>query len=289
MTRWVTVLSALAFAVPVTGNGQCRPARDSNEAKLLAFYVAPIAFSPSSAPEYQPSWTLRLGVEGGQVPDADPAIQQTGECLANNSVNTELSQFFARPRITLALPAHFAIEASYVAPIRINDTEPNLGSVALSKTQRISREEMGNSMNVMLRLHGTIGRVRGPIICPENGLQQSSAAEPCYGTRESNDTFKPRMFGVEGVIGTAAYDGRVGFYAGGGVNFLRPRFEAGFTDGAGLTDNTVVQVDLTRPVLIGGLSAQIFNSVDLSAQVYSVPKDVTTFRFGAGYHLSLKQ
>ncbi len=285
----MVVFTVTCWVAASTADGQCRPGKESNEARLPAFYSAPIAFSPASAPEYQPPWAFRIGVEGGLIPDPDPQIQKPGACSLNRAENIELSRFFARPRLALALPGHFAIEAAYVPPIRINESEPNLGSLAISKTLRIRREDMGNPTTAMVRLHGTAGRVSGPISCPKKSLQQTNAAQSCFGTTPSKDTFRPTMFSLEGILSTAAYDGRMGFYGGAGVTFLRPRFQSGFTDGLGSIDNTRVEADLTRGVILGGVSLQASTVLDLSAQVYSVRRDVTTLRFGAGYHMQARQ
>ncbi|MEO5579470.1 MAG: hypothetical protein ABIR58_02350 [Gemmatimonadaceae bacterium] len=190
--------------------------------------------------------------------------------------------------MTLGLPAGFAVELSYLPPIRINDAEPNLVSAAVSWVQRIRMRSTSDGTDVMLRLHGTTGRVRGPITCPSDGLQTIDPLRPCFGTEESLDTFKPVMIGAEGIVSTVAYDGRLAFYLGGGANFLRPRFRVGFTDGLGNVDNTEIEVDLTRATIFGGVSAQMSRALDISAQVYSVPKDATTLRVGAGYRISLR-
>ncbi len=266
---------------------ECRVPKTSNEAKLLAFYSEPIAFSPASAPEHASPWTLRLGGEGGPVPDPDSAIQQSGACFTKKSENTGLSAFFGRPRLTLTLPAGFALEASYLPPVKIRDAEPNLGSVALSWTKRIRMAPTGNSTDIMFRLHGTAGKVRGPITCPSKALQQTDVMRPCFGTKPSLDTFKPNMAGIEGIVSTAAWDGRLAFYAGGGGNFLRPRFQVGFTDGLGSVDTTLIAVDLNRLTMFAGVTAEISNAIDLSAQAYGVREDGVTFRFGGGYRLKV--
>ncbi len=284
-----------AFAVGVAScfvasaaNAQCRPPKDSNEARLLAFYSAPISFSPYGAPEHLAAWTVRIGGEGGPIPEPDPEIQKTGACFTQKSENTGLSSVFGRPRLTVGLPAGFAFELSYLPPIRINDAKPNLVSAAVSRVQRIRMRQTSDGTDVMVRVHGTTGNVKGPITCPESGLQTTDPARPCFGTMQSLDTFTPTTVGVEGVVSTAAFDGRLAFYIGGGANFLRPRFRVGFTDGLGNIDNTEIESDLTRGVAFGGVSAQVSRTLDLSAQIYSVPKDATTLRLGAGYRLSLK-
>jgi hypothetical protein len=107
----------------------------------------------------------------------------------------------------------------------------------------------------------------------------------CYGASPSRDTYKPRMVGLEGIVSTAAMDGRVAFYAGAGGNFLRPRFQVGFDNLQGFRDSTVIAVDLNRVAMFVGVSAQISSLVDLSAQAYGVRRDGVTFRLGGGYRL----
>jgi len=264
---------------------ECRVPKNSNEAKLLAFYSAPISFSPASAPEHAEPWTIRLGAEGGLIPDPDTAIQRSGACFTKKSENTGLSPVFGRPRLTLTLPAGFAIEASYLPPIKIHDAEPNLGSAAISWSRRLRMASTGNSTAIMFRVHGTAGHVRGPITCPERALQLTDVTRPCFGTKPSLDTFKPTMAGIEGILSTAAWSGRLAFYAGGGENFLRPRFQVGFTDGMGNVDSTLIVVDLNRITMFGGVTMEVTNALDLSVQAYDVRQDGITFRIGGGYRI----
>ena len=279
----VVALSTLGQATDVPG--ECRVPKNSNEAKLLAFYSAPVAFSPASAPEHSRPWTLRLGGEVGLVPVPESAIQQSGACFIKKTEHTRLSPFFVRPRVTLALPSGFAIEASYLPPVDFRDAEANLASAALSWAKRLHMAPTGDATDIMLRVHGTAGKVKGSITCPIMTLQQADPMGACYGTSPSLDTFKPRMLGVEGIVSTAAWDGRLAFYAGVGGNFLRPRFKVGFNNAQGFVDSTIISVDLNRIAMFAGVSAQVASMVDLSAQAYGVREDGVTFRFGGGYRL----
>lgn len=199
--------------------------------------------------------------------------------------NTGLSPFFGRPRLTLTLPGDFALEASYLPPIKIHDAEPNLGSAALSWVKRLRMASTGNSTDIMLRVHGTAGQVKGSITCPSKALQVTDPKGACWGTKPSLDTFKPTMAGFEAILSTAAWDGRLAFYAGGGRNYLRPRFRVGFTDALGNVDNTLLTVDLNRVTMFGGVTAEVTSTIDLSAQAYGVRQDGVTFRFGGGYRV----
>ena len=281
--RWSVVLVAGLAAVPSVARAQCHPARNTNEAKLLAFYAAPIVFSSMDAVQQLAPGQVLISAELSPIPRPDPQIQQTSFCYIGKSENTRLAPLFVRPRIEVGLPMGFALEASYVPPVRAWDAKPNLASFALSRTQRLPFGIGALPMALMLRAHGTVGRVTGPITCPRSGLQTSDPDAPCYGTNPSSDAYHPNMFGAEGALGISSDDGRWSAYAGGGVNWLRPHFRVGFVDGSGIPDNTTVDVDLTRGAFFGGVTARPVRSLLLSAQLYDVPADATTWRFGVGY------
>lgn len=281
---WMVPVVSLALVVWTgAAAAQCRPQANTNEAKLLAFYSAPIAFSPAAAPQPLAPGSIRLGFEVAPIPTPDPAIEQTSFCYEGKTEQTRIAPVFGRPRITVGLPMGFALEASYVPPVKVWDAEPNLGSVALSNIQLLPIATGAGRVTLLLRAHGTFGEVKGPITCSESALQTVDPNEPCFGSEPSNDTFHPYMFGAESALGFTTRGGRLSVYAGGGVNWLRPRFRVGFTDGVGITDNTSIAVDLTRGALFGGVSARVAGPIQLSAQLYSVPRDATTWRFGVGY------
>jgi hypothetical protein len=127
--------------------------------------------------------------------------------------------------------------------------------------------------------------VRGPITCAKSALQQSDPFGVCYGTSASRDTFRPNMWGGEAALGAWSPGRRVGLFVGGGLTWLRPRFQVGFTDGNGTVDTTRVEVNLTRGSVFGGATLRATSRLDLSAQVHSVPADVTTWRLAADWRL----
>jgi len=276
------VLGLVMAAAPVAA--QCRPPQNSNEAKLLAFYEAPVAFGVDAAPTTLAPGAVRVSLEVEPMPTPNNAIEQTHFCFESKGENTRLSPIFGRPRVTIGLPAGFIVEASYVPPIQLYDAKPNVASFAVSRAQRLP-SAWGGALTLLVRAHGTVGQVQGPITCPTKGLQTADENAPCFGTSPSNDTFHPYMIGGEGTLALTTRDRRWAFWAGGGVNWLRPRFQVGFTDAVGFTDSTRVEINLTRAVVYGGVTAHVTRAFDLSAQVYSQPADVTTVRFAAGYIL----
>ena len=272
---------ALGAGRPAQADAQCRPPASSHEARLLAFYAAPLAFSPATAPAPVRAWSVRVGVEGAPVPVPDAALQQTGFCYQRTTQSTRLAPFFGRPRVTVGLPAGLTVEGSYLPPITVAGATPALVSVALAHTQQLPGS--GGRGLLTLRLHGTTGTVRGAITCARDRLQLTDAGAPCYGTGPSRDTFHPDMYGGEALAEFPLARDRVRLYGGVGLSQLRPGFQVGFTDAGGVHDATEIRANLTRGTVLGGITARLTSVADLTAQLYAVPADVMTWRIGAGY------
>ncbi len=262
----------------IAAQGVCKPDQDSNEAKLLAFFSAPIAFSPGGNVTPLGAGKFRLGFELTYVPEPDEDISSSEECFGNKSEETHLSPVFPRPRLAIGLGSGWVLEGSYLPPVTVADATPNLGQIAISRLTPIGGAE------VLFRVHATFGQVEGSITCPEDALQTSNILQPCYGTVPSEDTYKPNMFGGEAAITFSQSTTWTG-YAGAGYTAERPRFQVGFQDGrpGRPFDDTEIIVDLNRISLFAGAAFQLGSGIGLTAELYSVPEDVTTFRVGASY------
>ncbi len=272
------------FTTPAFAQGVCKPPEESNEAKLLAFFATPIAFSPGGLVQSLAPGQLRFSVDVAYVPSPSREMQQPEACYGiKKTENTDLSPVFPRPRIAIGLPGGFLLEGSYLPPIKVADAEPNMGSVALSYPWRVQGDADRGQVTVLLRGHATIGRVRGPITCPEENLQNNDPSAACYGPLPSIDTYKPNMFGGELGIAKEGADQRWGAYALTGLTLLRPRFQVGFLYGSGVYDDTKIEVDMSRYAVGGGGWYRFGVAAALTAEVYSVPEDATTFRLGGAY------
>lgn len=285
-------LACLFIAVPAWAQ-TCKLPPDSHEARLLAFYEAPLAFSTATGPEQHEPLTVRLGAELSPLPSPDASLQQTGVCYLAKAEHTTLAPVFPRPRVKVWLPLGFAFEASYVPPIPIAQANVDVASFALENTRRIVSVP-GVDLLASLRAQGTTGLIKGPITCPKSALQMTDSSAACFGTKASDDAFNPSMFGLEGSAGASLLSGRVSTYIGGGVSWLQPRFDVRFhSDWYGYYSGGAyaapylphLVVDLIRGTVFGGVVWHVTRAFDLDTQLYSVPKDVTTFRFGAGYRL----
>lgn len=275
------VLSALVAPLAA----QCRPPANSNDAKLLAFYEAPVAFSFDQAPAPVATGSVRIALEVEPMPTPGAGIERAQYCYESAGENTRLTPVFARPRVVVGLPFGIVAEAGYVPPVRLDEATPDIGSLAVSRAFALPSAPGAGAFTIAVRAHGTFGEVKGPITCPSSALQTTDPTQPCYGTSASRDTYHPNMFGAEAALGFAAPGGRWAVYGGAGITRLMPRFQVGFTDLAGITDRTRVEIDLTRATVFGGITAHVSRAFALTAQVYSVPSDVTTARLALGYTL----
>ena len=283
--RAVVLAGVLVPSVSLAQTGvTCRPPDDSNEAKLLAFFATPIAFSPGGITEGLAPWRVRLAFEAAYVPSPSREMQQPEACYTvRKTENTDLSPVFPRPRIAVGLPGGLVFEASYLPPITVADAEPNLGSVALSVPWTLRTREDGATLSLIARAHGTLGRVRGSITCPEKNLQQQNSGGACYGEAASTDTYNPNMWGGELVLARQGAGERWGAYGAGGVTLLRPRFQVGFQYLDAAFDDTKIEVDLTRLAMGAGAWYRVGAAAAITGELYSVPADATTFRLGGAY------
>ena len=274
--KWVALFMV---AVAHVSAAQCKVGSETNEAKLLAYYAVPLAFSPSGLLERQKPGSVRAAFELTIIPQPPDALRHTGVCFLPKEENSQLSSVLPRPRLAVGLPAGFFLEATYLPPVTVSNATPNMVSLALGFVRQLT-----GHVGVALRGHTTFGRVRGPITCPTSALQHNDSTKACYGDEHSTDTYHPNIAGVEGAL-TWSGTSRVAGYAGAGFSSLRPRFQVGFQPSNKPFDSTRVETNLSRITLMLGGRYQISRLIQGTAEVYSVPKDMTTVRVGAAVRL----
>jgi hypothetical protein len=270
-----------ALIIGRNASAQCRPPASSHEARLLAFYEVPAAFSLGAAPRQLRRGAVEVGVEALPVPSPNAALTHPEYCYQYTTNNTKLAPVFGRPRIMVGLPGALMLEASYVPPIAVSDARASVGSVGISRLQTLPF--LGRHLSLLLRGSGTFGRVSGPITCPRGSLQTIDPGAPCYGNLPSRDYFDPNSLGIETALGAGA--GRVVAYVGTGIAWERPHFRAGFIDANGIADRTTVDVALVRNTAFGGASFRVNDGLEVSSQLYAVPGDATTIRIGFSYRV----
>jgi hypothetical protein len=263
-----------------TVSAQCKPPANSNEAKLLAFYSVPLAFSAEGTGRL-PAGAVIITGELTYVPTAPASISQPTLCYPAKGEHSGLASVLPRPRIAVGLGNGFSVEAAYLPPITVSNATANLGAMAVAWSS--PARFIGGVLDLTLRAHATVGYVDGPITCPQSALQQTAPGQPCYANTPSKDRYAPNVTGGEVMVGS--HVSSLGWYAGAGYTSLSPHFRVGDKSLDGFVDNTTVDVTLSRVTAFAGASYAVSRRLEFTAQLYSVPEDVTTGRLGINWRV----
>lgn len=282
-TRSAAVLASalLAISASVAGAQEgCVPPKDSNEEKLFRALAVPLAYGPLMAPESPAAGSVTLALEGTYLPEIDAETRTPTYCRPDKGPeNVNQLSVMPRPRVRVGLPSGFAVEASWIPPVRINGVKSNLFGVSVERSVPIR----GPGIAVRLRLHGTFGVVHSAVTCPEEAL--SDPASVCFGGTESDDSYKPNMFGADVSLGLPLMGEALRIYGGLGPTWMRPRFQVGFTNAQGDVDNTKVETNLTRFAYFGGITWRLGGRFALSGEFYAQAADASTGRVALAYTL----
>lgn len=270
MRRAALVLVAILTGAGSVGAQDCYPAKNSNEAAMFAIFSVPLAFGPAGAAARPAPGKVQLGIEVTGLPDVDSVTATPLTCRPGKEAeNTDLLPVLPRPRLAIGLPGAFALEVSWIPPVKVNGVEANLFGFSLGRSF-----QAGRSVELMLRGHATVGTIRAPITCDEDALE--NPASECYEGQLSDDSYQPNIFGADA---TLAWGGsRLRPYLGVGYNALRPRFQVHFINSAGDLDSNRITVDLSRVVTFAGLTWAPGANSTISGEVYVAPKDALTAR-----------
>lgn len=258
-------LVAAAGALPAQ-TGLCLPATDSHEANTFAILSVPLAFTGARAPAVGRG--VAIGLELATLPAVSAADATPTTCRPGKGPeNARPIAGIVRPRIAVAVHG-FLFEASWIPPVVVNQVKANLVGLAIAHPFALAP---GWVLGV--RAHAVFGSLHAPVTCNDAALRDVTSE--CFGGTRSDDRWQPGVFGAEGVVGAGR--GNIRPYLGVGYTVLRPRFQVDFTNAAGSTDRTQVNVDLQRVAVFGGVNLRMGRS-SITAEAYSTPVDAVTAR-----------
>jgi hypothetical protein len=272
MIRLSLALSALVFGWPGLGAAQadCFPGPQSNEAKNMAIFAVPLAFSRGGAPDLLPGF--KAGLELAYLPRVSDALSTPTVCRPGKGPeHTNLLFGIPRPRFGMPLPLGLALQVSWIPPVRVNGVKANLFGVSVEKA-------FGRWDGIVgaVRAHATFGSIHAPITCDDEALRDDT--NECFGGTRSDDRLSPNILGLDIALGGSLASGRLRPYGGAGYNRLQPRFQVNFTNAFGQLDNRRVEVDLDRFVVFGGATWQVAERLGLTGELYAAPADAVTGR-----------
>ena len=246
------------------------------EGRLMAYYAAALAFSPVGAPRVAAPWGASVGIEISYLPALSEAQRSAG---FSKTESTNLAPVVPRPRLSLTLPAGFAIEGSWIPPVRTFGVTANLVGAAITRPIALRG-------NVVLtpRVAGTTGWVKGPITCNDELQERGGGdglfyAHVCH-SMESEDRFEPASLSGELVASRAIRGGSIAPYAGLGVRRERNRFDVGvrYSDGSFDPNHPILKLDLTRGYGFAGATWAGPRRSALSAEMFYAPGSLLTGR-----------
>jgi len=263
MRRFLFALLALA-APAALGAQTCEPPHSSNESKLMAHYMVPVAFDAGVAPNILPVGALGLSVEGAYIPPLDAAARTPTTCKPGQGpLNTNLQTWLIRPRLFLSASAGFFLELGWIPPIPVNGVQSNVFSIAGGRNV-IS----GKSTIVRVRGFYSFGSIKGPFTCSTADTQDPTNTT-CYGGQESNDSFHPKELSGDLSVAFAMGGGKLLPYLSAGIGFLHPRFNVNYTDSLGVTDQTEIKDNLVAFTAAAGITWKPSQRFQMSAEGYS--------------------
>src|SRR5262249_41843406 len=92
------LLLALARALAAQDDDLCYPAKGSHEARTMAIFAVPVAFSAAAAPQRAPAGRVQLGLELSYLPNVDPATATPTTCRPDKHSPENTDLLFAAPR-----------------------------------------------------------------------------------------------------------------------------------------------------------------------------------------------
>ena len=280
------------------------------EAKLMLYYSSTVAFSPLGTPfvadaraepivavglvENRPTQTVvvarphgprvEASIELSYLPHLSAEQRTTG---SDKPEATNLAPLFARPRVAVRLPAGFAVEGSWIPPVRVFDVKANLCAGAVSRSFALP-----SRVRLVPRASFVAGRVEGPITCNRESMTTGGAALATYFSRvcyssDSRDYFEPRHVSGELLVMRPAMRGRLHPYVSAGARNERTRFDIGVIkpDGTRDQDQPLLEVKTTRAYGTAGTSWLGPLGSRLAGEVYYAPGSVVTVRGLVGIRL----
>ena len=253
------------------------------EGRIMAYYSAAVAFSPVGAPRVARPWGGSFGLEVSYVPALSEAQRSRG---FSHAESTNLVPMVPRPRLSLTLPAGFAVEGSWIPPIRAFGVTANLVSAAITRPFALRG-------NVILtpRIAGTTGSVKGAITCNEDlqargGGDAIFYAHVCHGV-ESEDRFEPLALSGELVASRTIRGGSIAPYAGVGLRREHTTFDVGvrYSDGSVDPNHPILKMNLTRGYGFLGATWSGPRRSALSAEMFYAPSSLLTARVQASMRL----
>ena len=250
-------------------------ADDSNEAQIMGYYDASLAFTPLGAPK---GGLFQAGVDITYVPGLSEEDRQT-TFAGSKLENTNFTSVLPRPRLRYRPHPDWLLETGFFPKVEVFGVKPQM--LALGTAWRFAGREDDPSWWV--RAHYFRGDIEGPITCSQDAVEDPTNLI-CFGGEASCDRFRPETYGVDLVV-SGAHLGRGGpaWYASAGYSHERLQFDTHFVNKDHLLDDQVLVARLDRGNVAGGVSWEPWRGLRVDGEVFYAPQALATVRLALAW------
>lgn len=275
----VLALNLLGWPVPTLAQtivrGTERITSDRPEDWAVRYFTSTTLLGGFMVPQRLDAGSMLIGSELVWIPYLTTEQQRVG-FRGTKLEDLNQAPVFARPRITIGLPASFAATVAFVPPIETFGVKPQLVGLALERPFYESDRWM-----IGWRAYGQLGTVRAAVTCPEAAVPfaAGSPQNPAGCLEPSSDLATLRYAGLEISTGDVTAGRRVTPHLGGAVNYFDNTFETNarrfdFHDGTGRTefiDRTIQRSDGLTFSVTAGVGLHLTDRLDGAIDVFYAP------------------
>ena len=267
-------LAALLAAVPAA-RAAVLLEDGSNEAQLMGYYAAAIAFTPVGAAAGR---TFEAGLDLDYVPGLSAEDRRTTFAGAKVE-NTNFTSVLPRPHLRWRPRDRLLLEAGFVPPVHAFGLVPAMAAAAA--TWRFAGRDDGVGWRA--RGHYLRGDIEGPITCSDDAVADP-ANGVCYGGQPSDDHFRPEVYGVDFVADgpRLGVDG-LAWYALAGYRHETLRFDTHFVNVFGRLDDQALVAHFDRASVAFGLTWAAWRGLRVAGEGYYAPDALATVRVGVSW------
>ena len=134
---------------------------DRPEAWAMKFFSSVSLLTGLGPPRAREPWSFEIGLELDTIPHLDEDQRRVGFGGAKVEDLNRLP-VFARPRLTIGLPAKLSLDVAWVPPVELRGVKSNLFSLALERPVFST-----GPWTLGVRVYGQLGTVEGDLTCSE--------------------------------------------------------------------------------------------------------------------------
>lgn len=240
------------------------------ESWVLAHFTSATLLSGLETPATRKPGAVSIGLEFGWLPPLNATQRRVG---FNGTEDEDLNKapFLPRPRVTIGLPARFAVIVAVTPPVPMFGLRATLVAVGLERPI-VERP----SWTFGLRGYGQLGSVGGAYTCPASAIsfEPGSAGNPEGCDAPSSDVASLRYVGGEASVAyRTEASGRFSPHAAIGFSYMDVGFQVDAVT-FGFVDHTHYLSHGTAISASGGVSYNLSSHFTLGVDAFFTPLSV---------------